>query len=62
MDAKTARTTDPESSHLAGEDVTKSGVRHNQQLIATRCVRETPGRTSAELAVIHDKDRYMLGR
>lgn len=57
-----ARNTDPESSHLVGEDVTKSGRRQRQIDLVTQLVSATPGRTSAELAYIHDQDRYMVAR
>ena len=57
-----ARRTDPESSHLAAEHVTRSGARAHQQAQAVAAVRAYPGCTSFELATRTDLDRYMLAR
>lgn len=57
-----ARRTDPESSHLAAEHVTRSGARAHQQAQAIAAVRAYPGMTSFELAMRTDLDRYMLAR
>ena len=60
-----ARTTDPESSHLASEQVTRSGRR--QQRIATLVtfVRKHPGLTSREISLAlnqPDLDRVEVAR
>lgn len=57
-----ARRTDPESSHQAAEIHTLSGKRAHQQDQAAAAVRQFPGRTSFELALCTDLDRYMLAR
>lgn len=57
-----ARNSDPESSHLAAEHVTRSGKRGQQQTQATAAVRSFPGCTSFELALKTDIDRYTLAR
>ena len=57
-----ARRTDPESSHLAAEQHTRSGRRASQQDQAHAAVRAAPGRTSAELAAATGIDRYLLAR
>lgn len=57
-----ARATDPESSHLAAEEITESGVRQQQIGQAITAVRDHPGSTSRELAELTGLDRYMLGR
>ena len=64
MDIRTqnARNTDPESIHLAGEEITNSGQRQRQIDLVSAVVRDMPGRTSRELAAITHLDRYMLAR
>lgn len=57
-----ARATDPETSHLAAEIMTKSGVRAHQQRQVLSALREWPGRTSAELASNAGMDRYAVAR
>ena len=57
-----ARRADPESSHQAAEIHTLSGKRGQQQDQAAAAVRQFPGRTSFELALATDLDRYMLAR
>lgn len=57
-----ARSTDPETSHIAAEAVTKSGVRAHQQRQVLAALREWPGRTSAELAQQASMDRYAVAR
>lgn len=47
-----ARRTDPESSHLAAETITKSGARSDQQNKAAEAVKQFPGHTSHELAAL----------
>ena len=57
-----ARRSDPETSHLAAEVITKNGTRHHQQQLAADAVRKHPGRTSQELAHLTGIDRYVLAR
>lgn len=57
-----ARRTDPESSHAAAAHMQRTGKRVAQQDRATAAVRAFPGRTSFELALCTDLDRYMLAR
>lgn len=61
-DAPAARRTDPESSHLAAERITRSGRRASQQDHAHAAVESFPGLTSAELAQETGIDRYELAR
>lgn len=57
-----ARNTDPETSHIAAEAITKSGVRAHQQRQVLAALREWPGCTSAELAQRASMDRYAVAR
>ena len=57
-----ARSTDPETSHIAAEAVTTSGVRAHQQRQVLAALREWPGCTSAELAQRASMDRYAVAR
>ncbi len=57
-----ARRRDPVSSHLAAAHITRSGKRGAQQDQATAAVRQFPGHTSFELAMLTELDRYMLAR
>lgn len=57
-----ARRTDPASSHLAAAHITRTGKRSAQQDQATAAVRQFPGHTSFELALLTHLDRYMLAR
>lgn len=57
-----ARATDPDTSHIAAETVTKSGVRAHQQRQVLAALREWPGCTSAELARHAHMDRYAVAR
>jgi len=57
-----ARRTDPETSHKAAEEHTRSGARAHQQQQVTAAVRALPGRTSFELAMATGLDRYMVAR
>lgn len=58
-----ARRTDPQSSHSAAEEVTRSGKREGQVLAVLALVRKYPGSTSLELAK-HSVglDRYVTAR
>lgn len=62
IETPAARTTDPETSRLAAEHHTASGARAHQLAQAIAAVRAFPGRTSFELAIATDLDRYMLAR
>lgn len=62
VETPAARVTDPITSHLAAEDVTRSGKRVHQQRQAVAAVRAKPGMTSFELSLACGLDRYMLGR
>ena len=57
-----ARGSDPETSHLAGEDLTRSGRRESQRRLVYQAVCDYPGRTSAELSAIVGLDRHMVAR
>lgn len=57
-----ARASDPLSSHLAAEHVTKTGTRSDQQNKAAEAVKQFPGLTSFELAMRTGIDRYTLAR
>lgn len=57
-----ARSNDPESSHAAADEVTKSGVRHCQMALVVDLVHKTNGKTSRELASVHNQDRHMVAR
>lgn len=57
-----ARETDPETSHLAAEEVTASGRRAVQQHAVLAAVMTQPGLTSRELAQAAGMDRYVAGR
>jgi hypothetical protein len=57
-----ARKTDPDSSHLAAEEVTVSGRRDAQKEIVLVAVKKYIGATSAELAAHYGFDRYMVAR
>lgn len=56
------RRTDPDTSRLAAEEITASGKRSHQQAQCAAAVRQFPGHTSFELAMLTDLERYMLGR
>lgn len=62
VETPAARRTDPITSHLAAEQHTASSKHTHQQAQATAAVRAYPGRTSFELAMATDLDRYMLAR
>jgi len=62
VETPASRATDPVTSHLAAEQHTASGARAHQQRQALAAVRQFPGRTSFELAMVTDMDRYMLAR
>ncbi len=53
---------DPESSYLAEEEITKSGKRREQHILTYKAVKKYPNMTSAELAQCSGLDRAMLAR
>lgn len=57
-----ARSTDPETSHLAAEENTLSGRRAVQQHAVLAAVMSHPGLTSRELAQAAGMDRYVVAR
>lgn len=57
-----ARESDPETSHLAAEEVTTSGRRAVQQHAVLAAVMAHPGLTSRELAQAAGMDRYVVAR
>lgn len=57
-----ARCTDPESSHEAAEEHTRSGKRHTQRQLVAAAVRANPGMTASELAKRCDLDRHMVSK
>lgn len=57
-----ARNTDPETSHLAAEENTRSGRRAVQQHAVLAAVMAQPGLTSRELAQAAGMDRYVVAR
>ena len=57
-----ARSTDPETSHLAAEVMTKTRVRPHPQRQVLAALREGPGRPSAEGAQPASMDRYAVAR
>jgi len=59
---KRARTTDPFTSHIAGERIEAHGRAASQRRACLVAVRTWPGSTSAELAERMGEDRHMPGR
>jgi len=57
-----ARRTDPITSHLAAQEVTREGIRGKQAAIVLELVRRCPGKTSLELSRMCDLDRYQIAR
>jgi hypothetical protein len=57
-----ARNTDPITSHLAAEHVTKTGTRQNHVETVIRTVRSNPGLTSFELAAHCGLERHEVAR
>lgn len=62
IETPAARNTDPITSHLAAEHITKTGARAYQQAQVAAAVRSFPGRTSFELAMASQIDRYTVAR
>jgi hypothetical protein len=61
-DLPRSRSTDPQSSHAAAEEVKSSGRLALQQAQVLDAVRRWPGRTSRELARYIGGDRYVVAR
>lgn len=59
---RTARRTDPLSSHEAAQEMTRSGIRQSQRDQILRLVTHRGGETSAELAQYASLDRYVVAR
>ncbi len=57
-----SRSSDPESSHLAGEEITKSGNRKTQCDAVLDAVAKSPNATARELAAYHHLDRHSVSR
>ena len=57
-----ARPSDPISSHIAADDITRNGTRGEQQKLAAQAVKDNPGKTSLELSTVSNLDRYQLAR
>ena len=58
-----ARASDPETSRLAADELTRSGARSSQKGKVLWCLSHMHGpRTSAEVALIWLLDRYMVAR
>lgn len=57
-----SRSSDPISSKLTEKEITKSGIRKNQQTRVRDMVRSVPGSTSKELADFFNENRHMVAR
>ena len=57
-----ARNSDPITSHLAAEVITRSGKRNLQRIQTALAVQAQPGHTSSELSWLLELDRYMIAR
>ncbi|HID8537167.1 winged helix-turn-helix domain-containing protein [Stenotrophomonas riyadhensis] len=57
-----ARSTDPQSSHIAAADLVSTGKLLDQQTMAAVAVQRHPGQSSLHLAALTGLDRHMLGR
>lgn len=62
IQTQAARNTDPATSHMAAEEITRNGTRQTQIELVVGMVQGNPGKTSAELADITGHDRYMIAR
>lgn len=62
IQTQNARNSDPSTSHLAGEVITKSGSRQIQINLVADLVNRQEGLTSAEIAARYGVDRYMVAR
>ncbi len=57
-----ARSTDPQSSHIAAADLAAGGTLRVQQAKAEAAVIRHPGHSSLHLSTLTGLDRHMLGR
>lgn len=57
-----SRNSDPYSSHLAAHEMEKKGNAQAQRQLCLKAVRESPGKTAAEIAVIVGLDRHAPSR
>ncbi len=57
-----SRSTDPESSHLAEDEINSTSLRSYQQRQVLDAVRRKPGATARELAEQFGLDRYVVSR
>lgn len=57
-----ARNTDPATSHLAAQAITKSGLRHSHNKLCLKAVQDNPGVSSARIAQIAGIDRHQAAR
>jgi hypothetical protein len=55
-----ARTTDPVSSHVAGQDAANFATIHYTEIL--RLLEQYPNQTAQELATHSNLDRYQIGR
>jgi len=62
FDYQASRNTDPISSHIAEEKITRSGVRGKQAMRVYGVLLEHNGSTSKELSQYLGGDRYMASR
>jgi hypothetical protein len=56
VETPAARATDPETSHIAAEQITASGKRASHQREILDLLRRCDGRTSAELAALAQRE------
>ncbi|HHA2975912.1 winged helix-turn-helix domain-containing protein [Stenotrophomonas geniculata] len=57
-----ARSTDPQSSHIAAADLAASGALRVQHAKTEAAVTRHPGHSSLHLSMLTGLDRHMLGR
>jgi len=62
IETPAARRTDPESSHLAADHITKTNARSDRHHAILRAVQENPGLTSRELAKLSGGDRHEFAK
>jgi len=58
IETPAARNTDPETSHAAADNITSSGKRASHQRQILDLLRRCDGRTSAELAVLAEREGF----